>query len=127
MKIAIVGSRSIDNLPLLEEIWDRLELDYDNTIISGGAKGVDTNGRQLAEKYGMDIIEYLPDWNRYGKSAGFRRNKTIIQECDECICIWDGESHGAKHDIDLCSEMKKVCHVYNQKDKSLATLNKSMF
>lgn len=119
MNVAIVGSRSINNLSLLEEIWEKLDLDYDNMIISGGAVGVDTNARQLADRYGMDLIEYLPDWKKFGKSAGFRRNRTIIDKCDMCICIWDGESHGAKHDIDLCKEMHKTCYVYNQKTKTL--------
>ena len=119
MKVAIVGSRNIDNLELLEFVWNKIGFDYSFTIISGGAKGVDTNARQLAEKYQMDIIEYLPDWNKYGKSAGFRRNKTIIKECDVCIAIWDGKSHGTKHDIDLCKEYDKNCFVYNNKDKSL--------
>jgi hypothetical protein len=27
--------------------------------------------------------------------------------------IWDGNSKGARHDIELCTEMNKKCYVYN--------------
>lgn len=119
MKVAIVGSRNIDNLALLENIWHHIHLNYDHTIISGGAKGVDTNARQLAKKYKMDIVEYIPDWNKYGKSAGYKRNVDIIDACDMCICIWDGESKGTEHDIKLCTLSKTNHWVWNDKEKTL--------
>lgn len=124
MKVAIVGSRNIDNLQLLEQIWEDLKLGYDHIIISGGAKGVDKNAKQLATKYGMDIIEYLPDWKKYGRAAGLVRNDTIIQACDMCICVWDGDSHGTKHDIELCKKYNKKCFVWNQKNTKFANINK---
>lgn len=113
-KVAIIGSRSINDLSLLEKIWKDLQMPYiDISIISGGAKGADTNGEEFANKYNMPIIIYKPDWNRFGKSAGFRRNIDIIKNCDICIAIWDGKSQGTKHSMDLCKAYFKRLYVWN--------------
>ena len=113
-KVAIVGSRDIDNLKLLEDIWQQLKLPYDDVeIVSGGAKGVDTNGEDFAIKYDIPITIYRPDWDRYGKRAGFKRNEDIIKNCDICIAIWDGKSPGTKHFMDLCKVYFKRLYVWN--------------
>ena len=38
-------------------------------------------------------------------------NVDIIETCDECVCFWNGESHGTKHDIELCEKMEKPCKI----------------
>lgn len=113
-RIAIVGSRSIDNLELLEEIWNLLNMPFDNVaIISGGATGVDTNAREFANKHNLEIKEFKPNWYKYGKRAGFKRNEDIIKNCDICIAIWDGKSPGTEHSISLCKAYFKRLYVWN--------------
>mgnify|MGYP000114221936 CR=1 FL=1 len=55
------------------------------TIISGGAKGVDSIAIEVAKGLGSYIIEYLPesyDW------ASFQiRNIEIAKQCDILYCI----------------------------------------
>ena len=118
MKIAVVGSRSINNKELvwkfMEECHD-FEPEYDK-IISGGARGVDSFAEEYAKKNKIRTCIFVPDWEKYGKSAGFIRNADIIGKCDKCICIWDGESKGTLHDIELCEEMGKPCYIYNLKE-----------
>lgn len=117
MKIAIVGSRSIlDEKLVVDFILECHEFDteYDK-IISGGAKGVDTIAENFAKKYNIKTIIYKPEWDKYGKRAGFIRNSDIINACDKCICIWDGISKGTEHDIELCKQMSKPCYIYNLK------------
>ena len=114
LRVAIVGSRSINDLELLENIWKQLELPYkDVTIVSGGALGVDNNGADFSNKYGIPIMVFKPNWTRYGKSAGFKRNEDIIKNCDICIAIWDGKSQGTKHSMDLCKAYFKRLYVWN--------------
>lgn len=114
MIVAIVGSRNINDLPLLEKIWNDLKLPYEDvSIVSGGAIGVDTNAREFANKYNLNIREILPDWNRYGKKAGFKRNFDIIKSCDICLSIWDGKSKGTEHSMNLCKVYFKRLYVWN--------------
>lgn len=108
MKLAIVGSRTFNDY---DTMCDFIEENYDvsqiDTIISGGARGTDLLGERFANDYGKELTVFPAEWKKYGKRAGFIRNVDIIKECDECVCFWDGQSHGTKHDIELCEQMKK--------------------
>ena len=105
-KVAIVGSRTFTDYTLLETILDKYK-DKINVIVSGGAVGADSLGAKWATKNGIKTTIFKPDWNTYGKKAGYMRNMQIIEECDICIAFWDGESKGTKHSIGLCQQINK--------------------
>lgn len=120
-KLAIVGSRTFNDYDLLEEfINENFEINDFDTVVSGAARGADTLGREFAKNNGLELVEFPADWNKYGKRAGFIRNVDIIKNCDECAVFWDGQSHGTKHDIELCEEMGKpykICYFENKEKK----------
>lgn len=102
MKLAIVGSRNfndydkfLDGIFLLiagsSGMWDK--------IISGGAKGADLLAKRYADYYGVDYVEFPADWDKFGKSAGFRRNQQIVDACDMVLAFWDGKSRGTADTI----------------------------
>ena len=91
MKIAVIGSRSFNNFKLLEDTLSSYESKI-TTIVSGGARGADSLAESWAEKYKKETIIIKPDWDKHGKSAGFIRNRDIIEACDGCIAFWDQES-----------------------------------
>ena len=119
MKLAIVGSRTFNDYDMLVDfIKDNYNIDEITHIISGGARGADFLGERFAEEFNKELIVFPAEWKKYGKSAGFKRNVDIIETCDECVCFWDGESHGTKHDIELCEKMKKPYKIcYFKQDK----------
>jgi hypothetical protein len=121
VKLAIVGSRTFFDYKVLKNTLDDISTEHSLNyieIISGGAKGADSLGEMYAKEKGIPTKIFPAEWKKYGKSAGFKRNVDIIKNCDVCVCFWDGESHGTKHDIELCKEMHKPCFVYNfLKDK----------
>ena len=45
----------------------------DIVIISGTASGADRLGERYAKEKGFQLRRFPADWNRYGKSAGYRR------------------------------------------------------
>ena len=95
MKLAIIGSRKcppIDIASYLKYIPD--------TIISGGAVGADTYAKEFAIKNNLQLIEFLPDYEKYGRKAPLVRNKLIIENCDCVLAFWDGESRGTKYTLD---------------------------
>lgn len=73
MKIAIVGSRSI----AVNNLGDYLP---ENTteIVSGGAIGVDRSARNYAKTHNIKLKEFLPEYERYGRSAPLKRNLQIM-------------------------------------------------
>ncbi len=105
MKLAIVGGRNLspDIEPHLPEGV--------TCIVSGGAKGVDTLAAELAERLGLELIVFKPDYKRYGRGAPIVRNQQIIDEADEVLAFWDGKSKGTKSSIDKARKAGKPCKV----------------
>ena len=90
-RLAIVGSRTcppIDITPYLPFVPD--------TIVSGGALGADTYAREYAIKNNIPIVEFLPDYKRYGRNAPIIRNMQIVDNCDFLLAFWNGTSRGTK-------------------------------
>lgn len=70
--------------------------------VSGGCKlGGDVLIFRYCKENGLEIIEYLFDWDKYGKFVGFIRNKFIIDDIDYFILFWDYKFKGIKSFIDL--------------------------
>jgi uncharacterized phage-like protein YoqJ len=106
LKVAVVGSRSleIDVSPYIPE--------GATAIISGGAVGIDRRAAEYARKHGLPLIEFLPDYKRYGRGAPLRRNDQIINEADIVVVIWDGASRGTRYQIEQAKKKGKPCKVY---------------
>ena len=98
MRIAIVGSRGYDSLELVRQYVRSLP--KDTVVVSGGAHGVDNTAADTAVACHLETIVYLPDWKTFGKSAGFKRNSQIVNDCDLLVAFWDGVSRGTKDSMD---------------------------
>ena len=111
MRLAIIGSRSFNDYERLKSvIFDlfRHECFRFNSIVSGGASGADSLGAKFAKENGVSLKEYLPEWDKYGKSAAFKRNRTIIENSDCVLCFWNGISRGTEDSIRIARELKKM-------------------
>lgn len=109
MKVAIVGSRQY---PALTKVIEYVRsLPADTVVVSGGAAGVDSLAERQAKARGLQTLIFLPDWKRYGKSAGFRRNRDIVAAADKVVAFWDGHSRGTANDIALAREMGKELEI----------------
>lgn len=102
MKLAIIGSR---NCPPID-IASHLKYIPD-TIVSGGARGADTYAKEFAIKHNLKLIEFLPDYKKYGRKAPLVRNKLIVENCDCMIAFWDGKSRGTKYTLDYATKLGK--------------------
>jgi hypothetical protein len=108
MNLAIVGTRNFNNYDLLKSIiLQNYNLNDINYIVSGGARGADSLAEKFALDFGIETKIFLPDWDKYGKSAGYIRNCLIIENADIIVAFWDGQSKGTKHSIDLAAKGKK--------------------
>ena len=107
MKIAVVGSRGL-NVDNLEKYLPKGTTE----IVSGGARGVDTCAREYALHNGIKLTEFLPEYEKYGRTAPLKRNITIIEYADYVIAFWDGRSHGTKFVIDNCKKLGVPVRVY---------------
>ncbi|MEG1196724.1 MAG: hypothetical protein RSE58_14235 [Clostridia bacterium] len=99
MKVAVIGSRELS----VDDLSKYLPTDT-TEIISGGAKGVDTSARNYALANGIKLTEFLPEYDKFGRSAPLERNITIIENADLVLAFWNGKSHGTKFVIDNCKK-----------------------
>lgn len=75
MKIAVIKSRGFDDCRFLEEKSNIFRKEVEITeIISGGAKEANALGEKYAKENNIKTQILLPDWVKYGKAAGHRRN-----------------------------------------------------
>lgn len=104
--IAVVGSR---NWPMPEMVHAALSryLKPGDKIVSGGARGPDSLAAEYAKNNGIPLIEYIPDWNRFGRRAGFLRNQEIVDVADKMIAFQYNNSKGTGHSIRL-AESKRI-------------------
>jgi len=112
IRCAVVGSRTNPpNTDLLVNKWlDFIYSKYGNklVIVSGGAKGIDSMAADWAyQNPDVELQEFIPDWNKYGRSAGFKRNSTIWANADFGIAFWDGTSRGTQHSFDIAKRHGK--------------------
>ena len=125
MKIAVVGSREFKDMKFARSIIMKHlifaipSIDDKNKVepilISGGARGIDKLAEQEAISLKMKTKIFNPDWDKYGKSAGFIRNRDIIYSADMVLAFWDGSSKGTKHSIDLAIKAGKPLNIYVRK------------
>ncbi len=115
MKLAIIGSRTATDYSVLTQALDGrygICMSSDGAyivteVISGGARGADSLGARWANERGIKLTEFIPDWERYGKRAGFVRNQDIIAAADVVLCLWDGLSKGTANSLSIAKRLKK--------------------
>lgn len=112
MKIAIIGSRTFNDYDLIVETLNEY-VDKITCVVSGGAIGADMMGERWAKEYNKETKIFLPDWQKYGKSAGYIRNVDIISNSDIVVAFWDGKSKGTQHSIKIAGKEKKQTIIVN--------------
>lgn len=116
-KVIIAGSRGFSNYKLLKDECDKFLRDkrkeYNIIIISGGARGADMLGEKYSRDEGFSLEVFPANWNKFGKSAGFRRNEQMAEVADALIAFWDGKSHGTKHMIEIMENKNLLVKVVN--------------
>ena len=110
MKVAVIGSRSFNKYENVVNVLSKLTI---TEIISGGAVGADKLGERYAEENEIPTKIFLPDWEKYGKSAGFIRNTQIIEEAELVVAFWDMESKGTKDSISKAEKLGKKILIIN--------------
>lgn len=110
MRVIIAGSRDIYDRALLEGAITASRFRI-SEVVCGMARGVDTIGRQWAEDNDVPVADFPADWDRFGKSAGYRRNLSMAQYADALIAVWDGHSKGTENMIYLARKHKLKIYV----------------
>ena len=107
MKIAIVGSRSLN----ITDSDIKKFVSLNDEIVSGGAKGIDKCASEFAKKNGIKLTEFLPQYSLYSRFAPIKRNKQIVDYADRIIVFWNGSSKGTLSVIKYAQKTGKPCEI----------------
>ena len=115
MWVIIAGGRDFEDYDLLKSVCDNMLSHVEKThrvaIVSGGAKGADTLAIRYANEREYELVVMLPDWEKYGKSAGFIRNAEMAEFGSHLIAFWDSGSAGTKNMIEVAKRKYLIRHV----------------
>ena len=117
MRVIIAGVRSYDNYDNLLEAIKESMFEPITSVICGGAAGVDSLGAKWAKENSIPVDYYLPDWSRYGRSAGPRRNSEMALNGDALIALWDYSSPGTGNMIKQAQEKGLKVFIYDIRGK----------
>lgn len=122
MRILITGSRDFgDYRGFCDALWAVLAYnDVANleSIISGGLSATDSFSQRWAKSNDVDVLEFLPDWETFGKAAtSIRDGKMLTEGRPDAIIAFPG----GKGDRDLVTRAETmnipVYRVEVKKDK----------
>lgn len=121
-RIIIAGSRGFSDYEFLHCIMDISSFRFDgiDEVVSGGARGADLLGERWANEHDIPIRRFHAQWDKYGKRAGYLRNKEMAEYATHLVAFWDGKSKGTRHMISLANEAGLVVTVvrYNTKKET---------
>ena len=114
-KLIVAGGRDFADYEKLSRVLFTLaEVDYADkeiSIVSGMARGADALGTRFAKEHGVTLHEFPANWNKYGKSAGYRRNEEMGNFADGLLAFWNKSSKGTEHMIEFMRAKGKPVHV----------------
>jgi hypothetical protein len=102
MRTIIAGSRSCDNP---QELLDAIAACgwRPSVVLSGRARGADTLGEQWAADNGIPCEHFTAYWEFAGRRAGYARNERMAASAEALIALWDNNSPGTGHMIDIAN------------------------
>lgn len=123
-RVIICGSREFDDYELLRDKCDKIlsrkaaDPNEEIVIVSGCARGADTLGERYAAERGYQVLRYPAQWEKYGKSAGYRRNKEMAEVANACIAFLSStsENRGTKNMISVASKMNLLVREVKEED-----------
>ena len=103
MKTIIAGSRHLNSINHVIEAVNLSKFKIAE-VICGEARGPDTQGKNWAFIHDIPVKSFPADWEKYGKRAGYLRNEEMAKYGEALILIWDGESKGSEHMLNLAKK-----------------------
>jgi hypothetical protein len=85
--ICVTGSRMVSSHDMVYAALDKHRQGASQLMV-GNARGADALAAQWGCDRGMAIELFVADWNANGKSAGYRRNATMVDSLrPDTVCV----------------------------------------
>lgn len=106
MKVLVCGDRNWSDMDKIETRLKRLP--EGTTLIHGAARGADTLGGYVAERFcGFKVEAYPADWNKYHRAAGPIRNRQMLDQKPDLVIAFHSDLATSKGTKDCVMEARK--------------------
>ena len=103
MRLAVIGSKEFHDHQKLKSILDIYS--GITAIVSGAAIGTDSAAAKYANEHNIRLVEFPPDYVKYGNEAKHVRDRLIVENCDRLIAFWDGKCEGTKYTLNYAKRL----------------------
>ena len=123
-RVIIAGSRDYTYKETLYQVADKVlsTINGDIEIVSGGCRGADALGERYALDHGYSLKIFPAHWKKFGKKAGYIRNKEMAEYASKengiLIAFPLGESRGTNIMISLANEYGLKIYIAKSEVKS---------
>lgn len=105
MRVLVCGDR---NWKDKEKIHARLlKLPADTEILHGDCRGADRIAAEVAVKLGFKVRAFPAEWDRFGLSAGPRRNRQMLDENPALVIAFHANISQSRGTADTVREAKR--------------------
>ncbi len=119
-RVIVAGSRHFNDYELFSSVVDKYLLhirdEYELIIVSGHCSGADLMGERYAKENGFEVEIFPAEWKKYGKSAGPRRNKQMVDVADIAIAFPSANGRGTQSMIKYANEKGIPVKIYQIAD-----------
>ena len=102
MRILVCGGRNYNDYEQMREVLFQNVYPGD-TIIHGDARGADKLSEEVAQPY-VTFERYPANWSEYGKSAGYVRNKLMLEQGKPDLVIAFPGGKGTANMVELATK-----------------------
>jgi ABC-type Fe3+-hydroxamate transport system substrate-binding protein len=81
-------------------------------LICGMARGADLAAYSWAQKAGMPVEKYVPNWDKHGRAAGIIRNKEMLEEGKPDLVIAFPGGRGTDNMVSIALKAGVPVHDY---------------
>lgn len=97
MRILVCGDRHWTDRGVIERTLSALHFQSHVTeVIVGECYGVDTIARGVAFELGLTVRQFVADWSRWGRAAGPRRNRAMLEAQPDLIVAFHDNLEASK-------------------------------
>ena len=111
MKVIIAGGRDYkfgsEEIKYLDGLMSEIPI---KVVICGMARGADIQGKYWADWNHIPVLEFHPDWEMFGKAAGYIRNQVMADNADAVILFPGGK--GTQHMKAIAEEVGLKIYEY---------------
>lgn len=120
LKVGITGTSHRWNYKKFKKLIDESYYKID-TIVTGNASGIDRLARQYAQERNipLEIIDGMSEFynnvcvgDMKDRHMAKIRDREFVDTCDAFIIVWDNDTYGTKHVIDIINNSEKRCSLF---------------